>query len=322
MSLRNQKWFCFFTRKYVAIITMIVLLSVPFVVTYVQYRYMRAAITKLLEYQDDYRSFSITLKRAIRNKAKSEDLESETKKKSELEPVSFIIPDKREIFSSDCDEPIFRVVNRDKRKLRQTALKYAREHALEKDLLQTLKVQSLFFVIKKTKQKTKKRKRKKRKAISAVQGIPLQLAHLILDEEKDGGKKDFACQWPLDKGSYRLSSSFGPRRLKNRGWRFHCGIDLAAAPGTPVYAVAAGTVVQSGWYRGYGNCVTIAHSKKYSTRYGHMKKVSIPVGTKVQPHTLIGKVSNTGNVAGKNGFHLHFEIHSFGKPVNPLPFLR
>ncbi len=325
MSLNYEKFSKFFLKNRMLIAIFVLMCVLPFGLMVVQYFSMRKAIVALLEYQDDYKSYAMTLKRVIREKTKNnfEEASSEVKKKiivSELD-LPLIIPEGREVFSSDCDEPIFRVVNRNKRKLRIAALEYARKYGLEASLLEMFQENRKSFKEKKNQVKKIKKLRKKVKNNQLVQSMPAHLAALLVDEPDGVVKHDFTCQLPLKKGTYRISSPFGPRKIGKRGWRFHSGIDLAAAPGTPVYAVAHGTVIQAGWYRGYGNCVTIAHGKKYATRYGHMKKVSIKVGTKVQPGTIVGKVSNTGNIVGKNGYHLHFEIHSFGKPINPLLFL-
>ena len=67
--------------------------------------------------------------------------------------------------------------------------------------------------------------------------------------------------WPVH-GS--LTSGFGWR------WgRMHEGIDLAVSSGTPVGAVAAGTVIYAGWIGGYGNLVVVDHGNGISTAYGH-----------------------------------------------------
>ena len=78
---------------------------------------------------------------------------------------------------------------------------------------------------------------------------------------------------PISFRGYRISSSFNPNRmhpiLKIR--RPHLGIDFAAPIGTPVQAVADGTVKFAGWKGGFGNFVEIRHANDYTTMYGHLK---------------------------------------------------
>lgn len=133
---------------------------------------------------------------------------------------------------------------------------------------------------------------------------------------------NFAVQWPLEKSDFWISSRFGPRRKKDRSWGFHYGIDLAALKGTPVYAAADGVIVQARHARvGYGNCIVIAHDKKYKTRYAHLDRLCVSPGQRVTAGKLIGRVGDTGLVRGKNASHLHFEVIAFGKRINPLYIL-
>ena len=104
-------------------------------------------------------------------------------------------------------------------------------------------------------------------------------------------------------------------------WGSHHGteyfaIDLSgggASSGSPVYAVADGTVV---WWRSkYGQIVikhtvplTLSDGKTvyntwYST-YVHMKNVSVSEGNKVSGGQKIGEVGKTGT----NAVHLHFSL--------------
>ena len=320
MSLNYEKLTRAFSKNRIYSAIFLLMCISPVVLLTVQYFRMRHAISRLLEYQEDYRSYAMTLKRIIRDKTKisSDDTSTESKKKIFTitgEDFSALVGSE-EIFSSDCDEPLFRVVNRSSKHLYTNARTFARKHKLEAEYL------AMFKDLPQLGQGTRKGVRKKRKRqfrpVATVQGLPLHMVAMTAQEVESREKHDFICAWPLKKGTYRLSSGFGPRRIARRGWRLHPGLDLAACSGTPVYAAAAGTVIQAGWFRGYGNCVTISHGRKYRTRYGHLKKILVKVGTKLPQGGLVGQVGNTGNVVGKNGLHLHFEIHSFGKPINPM----
>ena len=117
----------------------------------------------------------------------------------------------------------------------------------------------------------------------------------------------------------RITSEFGdrPNPLGN-GHVFHRGIDLAAPVGTPVYAVAAGTVIRAGSDRAYGNVVVINHHNGYRTLYAHNSMLLVKAGARVTPGQQIAKVGTTGHSTGP---HLHFEIHRSGQRVDPGPYL-
>lgn len=98
----------------------------------------------------------------------------------------------------------------------------------------------------------------------------------------------------------------------------HEGVDLAAPPGTPVFAAGDGTVKGAAPNGGYGNWIRIEHDGgKLSTVYGHLAAFApgIEPGARVIQGGLIGFVGNTGRSTGP---HLHFELLSDGKPVNPM----
>ncbi|SMF77480.1 peptidoglycan DD-metalloendopeptidase family protein [Pseudobacteriovorax antillogorgiicola] len=115
--------------------------------------------------------------------------------------------------------------------------------------------------------------------------------------------------WPV-RG--RLTSVYGPR-----GGRIHQGIDIAAPTGTNIRASAQGTVVFSGWLRGYGRTVIIQH-KGYRTLYAHCHRLLVRRGQRVATGKLIALVGSSGRSTGP---HLHFEIQRGMAAVNPLKHL-
>jgi len=104
------------------------------------------------------------------------------------------------------------------------------------------------------------------------------------------------------------------------GYRGHVGVDLtmSGAYGKPVYASAAGTVIQAGWSGGYGKCVKIKHSNGYTTWYAHMSSYNVSVGDTVYQGQQIGRIGSTGNSTGP---HLHFELRINGTAVNPMRYI-
>lgn len=116
-----------------------------------------------------------------------------------------------------------------------------------------------------------------------------------------------------------LSSRFGYRQdpfLKRRA--FHTGLDFAAFEGTTVRATAPGVIVSAGWNGGYGQMVEVRHESGVSTRYGHLSKVLVKAGARVEAGTAIGLVGSTGRSTGP---HLHYETRVDDEPVNPSPYL-
>lgn len=108
----------------------------------------------------------------------------------------------------------------------------------------------------------------------------------------------------------------------------HNGVDIAAAPGTPIYAAASGKVMIAGIcsycvvWKGMRPLawIWIAHSKSMVSIYGHIGdgKVSsqpkwrVTAGEFVAAGQLIGFVGSTGNVTGP---HLHLSLLQYGKYV-------
>jgi murein DD-endopeptidase MepM/ murein hydrolase activator NlpD len=117
----------------------------------------------------------------------------------------------------------------------------------------------------------------------------------------------------------RISSGFSYNRLHpiHRRRMPHLGVDYAARKGTPVYAVAAGVVVDRGWRGGGGNTVTVQHAMGYTSKYLHLSKFAkgIAVGTRVAQKEVIGYVGDTGTATAA---HLDFRLLRHGKAVNPL----
>ena len=104
----------------------------------------------------------------------------------------------------------------------------------------------------------------------------------------------------------RISSIFGFRIHPIAGTRrFHSGIDLAAAMGTPIIAVESGQVETASWVGGYGLTAILKHNSHQQTLYGHMSEIFVRPGQVVEKGDVIGRVGSTGNSTGP---HLHFEV--------------
>lgn len=102
--------------------------------------------------------------------------------------------------------------------------------------------------------------------------------------------------------------------------RGHYAVDLANRSKPPVWAAAAGTVIEAstGTYGGgYGNYIVIDHGGGLTTLYAHLEEVYVSEGNIVSQGQVIGKMGNTGRVYGPTGIHLHFEVIKNGVKQNP-----
>src|SRR5439155_22104326 len=123
-------------------------------------------------------------------------------------------------------------------------------------------------------------------------------------------KCPLSLRWPV---TAPVGDRFGPR-----GMRFHSGIDIKAALGTPVGAARAGTVTWAGLADGYGNLVVVAHGSGVRTFYAHLAWLDVRVGERVRTGEEVGIVGATGDATGP---HLHFEVRIRGAAINPLTAL-
>ncbi|RAM50789.1 MAG: peptidase [Hapalosiphonaceae cyanobacterium JJU2] len=96
---------------------------------------------------------------------------------------------------------------------------------------------------------------------------------------------------------------------KNGEVFFHSGIDLLTAIGTPVNAIAPGTVVFAGDRGTYGNLVIINHGGGLQSRYAQLESIKVSVGQQVKQGEVLGTVGQTGQPTITQP-HLHFEIRS------------
>lgn len=148
---------------------------------------------------------------------------------------------------------------------------------------------------------------------------------LIEDTGVDGASfvnfTDAAVQYPFPSG-VPLTDGFGYRTAPVA--QFHDAQDFAAADGTPVQAIADGTVAEAGFSGdGCGFGLLLKHrigDMDVESRYCHMQINSnaLAVGDRVSVGQQVGRVGATGMAFGA---HLHLVIRVEGKPVDPMPFL-
>lgn len=99
--------------------------------------------------------------------------------------------------------------------------------------------------------------------------------------------------------------------------RPHPGIDYAAPPGTPIWAVADGVVEYRARAGASGNLVRIRHAGGYTSHYAHLANFAggLRVGDQVEQKQLIGYVGSTGLSTGP---HVCFRVKKDGSYVDPM----
>lgn len=125
------------------------------------------------------------------------------------------------------------------------------------------------------------------------------------------------------RGRHADRGAIGTFGVARNGGRTHQGFDVNAACGTPVVAARGGRVARAGYDPVlYGNFIIVRGEKtRRDYWYSHLKNpVRLRVGDRVRTGQRIGSIGDTGN-ARTIGCHLHFEIHSRGRPIDPAPEL-
>lgn len=151
----------------------------------------------------------------------------------------------------------------------------------------------------------------------AMRRLQLQL-ELLSQYERDNADmvRHTPSILPLPADRFVLTSPFGVRISPfTRAADFHKGLDLSAPTGTPIYAAADGVVSFAGryplresvaWWR-FGNVVTINHSDRFVTIYGHCDTIRVQAGQQVKQGQIIATVGSTG---WSTNPHLHYEVRS------------
>ncbi len=170
-------------------------------------------------------------------------------------------------------------------------------------------------------------------AIALLLGLPVSTAVIVASVATPAIAQEhrtLACegvlpatgQWrPPYETTYTRTSAFGMRfHPIHKEWRLHAGTDLGSQPaGADVVAASGGKVSAAGWSGRGGNTVTIDHGGGILTRYLHLAAPSpLTVGQAVHTGQRVGVEGATGDSTGS---HLHFEVHSGGLPVDPVPFM-
>lgn len=125
---------------------------------------------------------------------------------------------------------------------------------------------------------------------------------------------DYPVIFPIKKVQH-ISSRFGMRKHPcYKRQRFHTGIDIPQAKGTPVYATGNGIVIAIGYDSGYGYFIEIQHAGGFRSFYAHLSRIFVNVG---KPVSITQQIACVGNSGIATGSHLHYEVRKGIRYLNP-----
>lgn len=123
---------------------------------------------------------------------------------------------------------------------------------------------------------------------------------------------------PLE--NYYITSYFGRRKDPINGrYSMHSGVDMAGPYKQKVTATAPGVVTFAGRRTAYGRVIDVDHGHGLVTRYGHLAKIKVKKGQRVDLGTTIALLGSSGRSTGP---HVHYEVRYNGKPINPSKFMK
>lgn len=113
-----------------------------------------------------------------------------------------------------------------------------------------------------------------------------------------------------------ITSAYGLREMDGQS-DFHKGMDFAVPFGTPITAVMAGTVIETGESNSYGNYIVVEHENGIKTRYAHCSSIQASENDKVTDQDVIAFAGSSGDSTGP---HVHLEVEIDGATVDPEEF--
>lgn len=99
----------------------------------------------------------------------------------------------------------------------------------------------------------------------------------------------------------------------------HFGIDVVAQKDTPIKSILDGVVISADWSEQNGNTVSIQHNNNLISIFKHNSTILKKVGERVKAGEALAIIGDTGEHS--SGPHVHFELWSEGKAINPLDYI-
>lgn len=100
---------------------------------------------------------------------------------------------------------------------------------------------------------------------------------------------------------------------------FHAGLDYGSFKNARIVAASAGIVTMAGRNGGMGKMVEVDHGYGFKTRYGHMNKLNVKRGQRIEKGHVIGGMGSTGR---STSTHLHYEVYFQGRTVDPSNLIK
>jgi septal ring factor EnvC (AmiA/AmiB activator) len=123
--------------------------------------------------------------------------------------------------------------------------------------------------------------------------------------------------WPVNGN---IIYNFGRQQLANNTTIRNNGIGIAVPAGTPVRAVAAGTVRIAQQLGTYGQSVVLDHGGGFYSVYSFLGDVAVRQGQSVEKGAVIGR---SGGENSDQGPHIEFQIRGQGgQALDPIAWLR
>ena len=116
--------------------------------------------------------------------------------------------------------------------------------------------------------------------------------------------EDFGAKWVFD--------------AKPDSSEVHSGVDYAVGLGTPVMALADGTVVIAEDLFFTGKAVFVDHGNGLVSMYFHFSEIKVQAGQDVKKGETLGLVGSTGRVTGP---HLHLGVRWHDARIDPQPLV-